>query len=472
MDFQGVRDEASEARAGFVRTEDEHPEYDQYVARIVWPDKESVIAYLQTKVANVDNPGLYIVKFLAHPHCQFELQKRDTVAQKLSKFKFEYTAGVDVYNRPTTAFYNGREYLKDGSCTTFHAIVFAPDDIDCQKPENYKCFNLYRGMAFTPEMGFEVEEARVAPFIQHLELIMAAGDATLGDWLKMWLAHIIQHPGTKSGCCALFRSPQGTGKGVFFNIFARVLGKNLAVIIDSKDRLVGNFNSHLMNKLLVIADEVMFGGEHATSNKLKSLITSDVTVAEKKGVDAISIKSCERYAFLSNEKWPLRVEGSDRRTACFEVSKARVNDRVYFGNLDGHYRDEENLRHLFHYFHQYRCPGGEEVPLVFGPPESKLKQDLRAMTRDDYDAFLLDMVNRDNGLEDDEIEDGGFVQVQELLVYYRKWLEANGKDPKKASSMAMSSALRKYLNPKFRRVNGVNTRGFTWEKDVLVEAIS
>ena len=142
-------------------------------------------------------------------------------------------------------------------------------------------------------------------------------------------------------------------------------------MVDTKDQLTKRYNGHLMNKLLVVANEVMFGGEHVASNKtIKSMVTSKKMTVEKKFMNQVTMRSCERYVFLSNASWSKPVEGTDRRIACFEVSTAHTNEKDYFSAFDNHYQDKENLLHLFHFFYQYRIMGNP-VPQFIDSPNSK-----------------------------------------------------------------------------------------------------
>lgn len=461
-----ARRKADNARTAFKQKYDNLPVFDHWVAQNeAWPNKAAVIFYLQSKVAYVDVPSsIYIVKYFHGVSTKFEFQSPEAVKTKLSMFEFRYSAGFNQEGVEVFATYKGRHYLKDGGCTNFNMVIFDPDDQYCRNEENREKFNTYHGLAFTPEANFIVDNNKVALFTSHVLQIMAAGDEHLGVWLLKWLAHIIQYPGTKSGCCSLFRSRQGTGKSLCFKIFSKLLGRDLCIEVASKDELVGKFNGITANKLLIIADEVMFGGEHAASNKIKTLVTSKECIIEKKFMNRIVTNSCERYVFLSNEKWPLRVEGSDRRTACFEVSSERINDRVHFGILDAFYSDHENLKHLFHFFYSYQ-PDGVPIELIMFPPNTKLKDELRAMTRNEYERFFLDLLALENGCEDVRIVDGDFMTCNELLVMFRDWCSKNGLNPLTGSITTIGNTIRPILERVRRRVDGRPCWGYIWIAD-------
>ena len=73
-----------------------------------------------------------------------------------------------------------------------------------------------------------------------------------------WMADAIQNPSTRPGVALAIRGQQGVGKGVFVNMFARLFGPHFIQVTQSS-HLVGNFNGHQKDKLLVFADEAFLG---------------------------------------------------------------------------------------------------------------------------------------------------------------------------------------------------------------------
>jgi Family of unknown function (DUF5906) len=435
---------AEEARARFQCLTDKHPRFAPTSANELWDSQADVIRYLQTKIATIISASTtFIVKIGIGNKAEFKLMSKDAVLILLSGMHFMYK--TDTPEGETTAFYHGEHYLKDNNRTWFNKIVFDPTDRGCENEENYGCFNTYNGMEFEPNDLFEVIPSRVQPFLDHLKFIMSNGNETMGSFLLDWCAHIIQHPGTKPESCCLFLSVQGTGKGIFWNIFSKLLGEKLVVTVNSKHRLTGNFNNHLADKLLVLVDEVMFGGEHAVNNQIKNMITDKTMVVERKGIDSMSRRSCERYVFMSNEDWPLRVEASDRRSACFEVSDERVGDRAYFEQLTRHFEERINLENVFQMLRKHR-PNGNPVAMFLLPPNSALKEQLKAMARDDYVSFLKDLIANENGCDwMTAPAENMIITSDSLMSMFESWSSRNGKNSQKASVTIMGRTLSKIL---------------------------
>ena len=60
----------------------------------------------------------------------------------------------------------------------------------------------------------------------------------------------------------VIRGRKGTGKSKFADVLRRILGGH-AFKASRADQIVGKFNSHLADKLLLVAEESFFAGGHA-----------------------------------------------------------------------------------------------------------------------------------------------------------------------------------------------------------------
>ncbi|KAI9549638.1 hypothetical protein GHT06_003824 [Daphnia sinensis] len=164
-------------------------------------------------------------------------------------------------------------------------------------------------------------------FIRHIYEVFADGDELAFEYALKFNAHIYQHPKSKPGTAILVVSDQGAGKNAFADIHKRLLGSDYFVLIRNKEHLQGKFNSHRMNKMLCVSDECVFGGYNELANIIKSLITQEDEVLERKGVDGITTMTYERHMFFSNEEWAMHVEKTDRRFLCMKASGVRIADK-------------------------------------------------------------------------------------------------------------------------------------------------
>ena len=167
----------------------------------------------------------------------------------------------------------------------------------------------------------------------HILQIVADGDQAKSDFLLNWLADILQNPTRKPGVCVVLRGRQGCGKTVVAMIARKLLGPKNVLTVNDKDRMLGRFNSSVMNKILLVGEEMLFAGDRATTDKLKHLITGQTIPIEFKFGDALEIESHHRLLLTSNHEQVFQAAGEERRFVIYDVSDARRGDTDYFDKL-------------------------------------------------------------------------------------------------------------------------------------------
>lgn len=92
-------------------------------------------------------------------------------------------------------------------------------------------------------------------FWAHLKDIICAGDEARYTYVRRWLAHAIQKPAEMSETALVLRGGQGAGKGTQVNIYGQLFGIHFQAISQMK-QLLGKFNAHMQEAILVFGDEV------------------------------------------------------------------------------------------------------------------------------------------------------------------------------------------------------------------------
>jgi phage/plasmid-associated DNA primase len=134
------------------------------------------------------------------------------------------------------------------------------------------------------------------------------------------------------GSAIVLSGIEGCGKGTLPYFLGEALGKHYSHIVDSS-HITGNFNSHLMDSLLIFADEVTYGGNRQIAGKLKAMVTETHMMSEKKGFEAIPYENRARLMVASNEDWFIPAGAESRRWLVLKVSGEVANNRQYFDNL-------------------------------------------------------------------------------------------------------------------------------------------
>ncbi len=113
------------------------------------------------------------------------------------------------------------------------------------------------------------------------------------------------------------------------NEFAQLFGPH-SIQVAQSSHLVGNFNAHLRDKLLVFADEAFWAGDKRAEGALKALVTENTMPIEMKGVDVQNAPNFVRLIMASNNDWVVPASVDQRRFVVLEAGTARMQDSSYF----------------------------------------------------------------------------------------------------------------------------------------------
>lgn len=184
-------------------------------------------------------------------------------------------------------------------------------------------YNLWRGFTVEPRKGdWDL-------FKRHI-LMLVQNNADHAEYVFTWMAETVQHPERPIGKVLAFKGEQGTGKSTFACWFGELFGPHF-LHLDSENRLLGNFNAHLHNKIVLLADEAVWAGGKAGLGALKRMVTERTLNIERKGVDVMEVRNMLHIIVASNMDWVIPADWDNRRFAVFEVSEEKRNDIKFFG---------------------------------------------------------------------------------------------------------------------------------------------
>ena len=211
----------------------------------------------------------------------------------------------------------GNWWLKSEHRRQYKSIVFAPGR---ETPGHY---NLWRGFAVIPRAG------DCSLYLNHLKENICRDNNTHYLYLLRWMARCVQEPDSQGHVAVVLRGSQGVGKGMFCQQFGSLFGRHFLHVSDPK-HLVGSFNAHLRDCVVLFGDEAFFAGDKRHESVLKTLITESLMQVERKGIDA---ETCPNYAHVilaSNSQWVIPAGGNDRRYFVLDVSDEKRQDVSYF----------------------------------------------------------------------------------------------------------------------------------------------
>jgi len=211
----------------------------------------------------------------------------------------------------------GEWWLRQTGRRQYNKIVFAPGrDVP-------NAYNLWRGF------GCEARQGDCSLFLDHIKNIACGGNEEYYNYFVAWMANVVQNPGEQGHAAVVMRGKQGCGKSIIPSLFGKLFGRHYIMVNNSK-HLVGQFNAHLRDCVLLFADEAFFAGDKANESTLKTIVTERTLNVELKGVDAEQSANCVHLMMASNEKWVVPAGYDDRRYFVLDCLPDRVGDRDYF----------------------------------------------------------------------------------------------------------------------------------------------
>lgn len=245
--------------------------------------------------------------------------------------------GMDAKNREIYAPL-GKWWLGHASRRQFRSLMFAPGR------EVEGVYNMWRGFAVEPRAGDKHHK-----WMKHLETDICANNPVLFNYLIDWMARAVQHPDTPGEVAVVLRGRKGTGKSIFAKTFGALFGRHYWAVSDAK-HIVGNFNAHLRDCVVLFGDEAFWAGDKKHESVLKTLITEETIVVERKGIDAEAASNYVHLIMASNSQWVVPASYDERRFLVLDVSADHIQDTAYFGairdDLDDNNR--EGLSNLLH----------------------------------------------------------------------------------------------------------------------------
>ena len=202
-----------------------------------------------------------------------------------------------------------------------NGVLFDPSGT--QRPGIY---NLWQGLAVTPMPGsWHLMQ-------HHLLNIVCAGNQNNYRYLLKWLARAVQLPAKQGEVAVVLRGLEGVGKSILGVVMKRIFGQH-GLAISQSIHLVGKFNLHLRDCVMLFADEAFFPGDRQHVGALKAIITQPYLTIEPKGRDTVQAPNFIHLILASNEDWVVPASLEARRFFVLNVLADKKFDREYFNAL-------------------------------------------------------------------------------------------------------------------------------------------
>jgi len=242
-------------------------------------------------------------------------------------------------------------WLKDEKRTDYNRMIFHPYSLDEYNSTHKKEFNTFTGFK-AKQLDRHIEDSEVEKFTQHLKICFGweegKGDEIVKFLIKH-IAHIIKKPHQKVEGILVIRGFEGTGKDTVKEIFKRFMGKDYVYECKGMKEIItdGAWNDHLLNKLLVVMNEVT--GEDGVKNLegLKHKATSfDLNVREK-FMKNQTIKDMNNMIINSNNNCPIIISPTDRRYCLLVTNEDIAKDESYWTPFYQYLDDADEMNKVY-----------------------------------------------------------------------------------------------------------------------------
>ena len=217
-------------------------------------------------------------------------------------------------------------WLEHSRRRSYKQVLFHPSKVGLP-PDT---LNLWKGWGVEPKK----DAGKYDLFLDHIYNNICNSSDEVYLWVMNWLCDLFQNPMKKIGVALVLRSPEeGTGKGFFVNKIGRLLGKHFDTYLHS-ERIIGKFNAHLKDKLLIFMDEAVWAGDKQARGVLYGLITEPTITIEAKGLTPEQTPSYLRVIMASNHDWVAPAGPTARRFCVLDVAEHARNNTTYFKEIE------------------------------------------------------------------------------------------------------------------------------------------
>jgi hypothetical protein len=230
-------------------------------------------------------------------------------------------------------------------------VPFAPNSKSTLRPD---IFNEFTGLKAKPVevMNLDVIE----PFLSHLKDVWCDGDINAYNYVHNFFAYMFQHPENKLPEHLVVCGAQGSGKNTLSNFLRDFMfGSKLAFQTNKADDVSGNWNTAVVNKLLIICDEMKSLDDSSSKAKpidwdtFKALCNNLMNVYKKFKDVQTGVKNYGVMIFFSNHLNPIRIEEGDRHYIILRTSSKYIGNEKYFDEINRKL-NQECADHLLTYF--------------------------------------------------------------------------------------------------------------------------
>lgn len=178
-----------------------------------------------------------------------------------------------------------------------------------------------------------------SPFIRHMEMLFP--DPHDREIIYCYMAAVVQYPGIKFQWAPVIQGAEGNGKSFIGRALSYAVGARYTHLPSASQLGDGGlkFNLWLVNKLLIVIEEIYVTDRKELTEPLKTLVTDARLEIQGKGGDQYTGDNRANFVMFTNHKDAINLSVDSRRYAMFYTPQQSAADILaamgnnYFVNL-------------------------------------------------------------------------------------------------------------------------------------------
>lgn len=144
------------------------------------------------------------------------------------------------------------------------------------------------------------------------------GILTGGDYLKIWIASLFQHPRSPLPYLFFYSNEQNTGKSIFHESLSELIVNGYARAENALTNPSG-FNGELANAVICVVEEIDLSTSKVAYNRMKDWVTSRHLPIHVKGMTPYTIPNTTKWIQTANDHKYCKVFPGDTRITMIRV---------------------------------------------------------------------------------------------------------------------------------------------------------
>jgi hypothetical protein len=238
-------------------------------------------------------------------------------------------------------------------------------------------FNTYYGNALNiaPKIEIESKKGNIKPYLDLIDIMFKNEDEKVKESFLDFIADIFQNPNRRPLVSWTLRGDMGSYKNFIMKLIEDILNDAVYKTSNIGSLLNDGFNSYLEGKLLIVADEVLWGGDKKMEGSMKDFITKDVIWIERKGYERYKRNFVARLFMTSNSDFTNSATLDERRSNVLTINtnlsmkKRKDNpnseESIVANNFEKWVKEDKNIKEsLYYYFLNRKINDNNMIEIV------------------------------------------------------------------------------------------------------------